>query len=323
MSRTFQTIESSACRLRGIVHCAGVLDDGVILHQTAARMERVLAAKAHGSWNLHRFSLAQPLDFFVIFSSGSSLMGSPGQSNHSAANAYMDALAHFRSAHGLPALSINWGAWGSTGAAMEAVARERIGGSGLRSIAPADGLAVMESLLNTSEAQRAVLPIDWPQFVRAFPEAARLSTAFRINGSSPARPARRRPPRAQPSRRMGSGISGAGWNLKLRESWDWLCRKNCLRDRPLSDLGLDSLMAVELRNALSRVVAKPLPASLAFNYPTIDALTAFLTEQISPLVGNCRCRSRTDGWSPATSDSDDEEEAALELMLAAKLKAIR
>jgi myxalamid-type polyketide synthase MxaB len=103
--------------LRGVVHAAGVLDDGVVDRQTAERFSRVLAPKVYGAWNLHHQTRELPLDFFVLFSSMASVLGSPGQSSYAVANAFLDALAHHRRARGLPGLSINWGPWSEAGMA--------------------------------------------------------------------------------------------------------------------------------------------------------------------------------------------------------------
>ena len=111
-ARLESEITATGVPLRGIVHCAGAIDDGALLQQDWARFQRVMAAKVYGTWNLHRLSEAWPVDFFILFSTGASFLGSPGQSNHAAANAFMDALAHYRHGLDLPALTINWGPWG-------------------------------------------------------------------------------------------------------------------------------------------------------------------------------------------------------------------
>ena len=101
--------------MRGIIHAAGVLDDGLIQQQTWQRFTKVMAPKVQGAWNLHNLSQHESLDFFVMFSSSASLLGAPGQGNYAAANAFLDALASYRRSQGLAGLSINWGPWAEVG----------------------------------------------------------------------------------------------------------------------------------------------------------------------------------------------------------------
>src|SRR5262249_3656105 len=103
------TIEQSMPPLRGIMHAAKVLDDGVMLQLDRERFKTVMAPKVNGAWNLHELTLNKQLDFFILYSSAASLLGSPGQGNYVAANAFLDAFAHYRRAKGQPATSINWG----------------------------------------------------------------------------------------------------------------------------------------------------------------------------------------------------------------------
>ena len=131
--------------LKGIIHAAGVLDDGIISSQDWSRFVRVLAPKVQGSWNLHEASLNKPLDFFVLFSSVASSIGSPGQINYSSANAYMDALAYFRQEKGLPALSINWGPWAEVGLASQLTDRHH--GTGFIAFKPEEGIKAFELAL--------------------------------------------------------------------------------------------------------------------------------------------------------------------------------
>ena len=152
VQRLLSEIAASHPPLRGIVHAAGVLDDGVLLQQDWERFARVMAPKIAGSWNLHSLTLDLPLDFFVLFSSASSVLGSPGQTNYAAANAFMDALAHLRRSQGLPALSINWGAWSVSGMAATLDERDqrRWAERGLVAMSPADALASLGQLLDAS-----------------------------------------------------------------------------------------------------------------------------------------------------------------------------
>ncbi len=149
--------------LRGIIHAAGVLDDGILLEQTCSRFSSVMAPKVGGAWNLHTLTQSMPLDFFILFSAGASLLGSAGQSNYAAANAFLDALAHYRRSCGLPALSINWGPWAEVGMAVKLgdQNQRRWSSQGMDLIRPSDGMKIFGQLLNLSSAQIAVLPIRW------------------------------------------------------------------------------------------------------------------------------------------------------------------
>src|SRR5690606_32617959 len=151
--------------LAGVIHGAGVLDDATLLQQDWSRFETVLAPKALGAWNLHVLTCDLGLDVFVLFSSGVGLLGAGGQANHAAANAFLDALAHHRRALGLPAVTINWGAWAEIGAAA---GREL--GPGMRRFSVEEGLEALGRVLSAAQAstepritQLAVLDVDWHQ----------------------------------------------------------------------------------------------------------------------------------------------------------------
>ena len=150
MAEIFERIDRSLPPLRGIVHSAGVLDDGILLRQDWQRFLTVMNAKVIGSWILHTLTKKNSLDFFVMFSSAASLLGSAGQANHAAANAFVDGLAHYRKSKGLPALSINWGPWAEVGAAARHDQSDRITKGGRLVIAPKDGLEIFGRLLRSS-----------------------------------------------------------------------------------------------------------------------------------------------------------------------------
>ena len=111
VARVLSEIQATTVRLRGVVHAAGVLHDGVLAQQDWNSFRAVMGAKAGGAWLLHRLTRDADLDFFVLFSSVASLLGSPGQANYAAANAFLDTLAHYRRRRRLCGTSINWGAW--------------------------------------------------------------------------------------------------------------------------------------------------------------------------------------------------------------------
>ncbi len=297
--------------LRGIVHAAGVLDDGVLLQQSWQRFERVLRPKVAGAWNLDVATRVLPLDFFVLFSSAASLLGLPGQGNHAAANAFLDALAFSRRNAGLPALTINWGPWRDIGAAAAAPVLDRIRVQGMRPIPPSEGLSLFGRLLRSGSVQAAVLPVDWnvftEQVTRGVPPFFSLLVE-RTGAPDAAAPAACRAVDANPLlarlRAAGDGRKRSVLVEHLREQ----VRRalgfesgHPIDDRqPLSELGLDSLMAVELRNALgvSLGLARPLPATLMFDFPTIEALADFLGARVL-------------GFAPAASARPDRPGAAL------------
>ncbi len=274
--------------LRGIIHAAGVLDDGVLAEQTWQRFEHVLAPKALGAWNLHQVTQNLPLDFFVLYSSAAALLGSPGQANYAAANAFLDALAHRRRADGLPALSINWGPWDQTGMAARVDGRVWAA-QGMEPIPPQQGDELLAALLRSGAAQVGVLPVRWPTFLRRFADgrvpplvadfASGDNHAHTPSGNS-----------GQPSdllRRLSAAPVGSQREVLttfvIEQAKGLLGpqRAPSIDPRtPLQDLGLDSLMAVELRNTLSHALARPLPATLLFNYPSVDALVGFLVGNV-------------------------------------------
>ena len=150
--------------LKGVVHAAGVLEDGLLQTQTWASFEKVIAPKVIGAWNLHEATKDLELDFFVLFSSVASSIGSPGQSNYTVANSGLDAIALYRHSLNLPALSINWGAWANSGMAVEKDFRVK----GLDLIQSEAGLEALESLLTSQAAQVGVFSADWQQLSQKF-----------------------------------------------------------------------------------------------------------------------------------------------------------
>ena len=299
VARLMAQLHASSAPLAGIVHAAGALADAVLTRQTWAHFETVMAAKVRGSWNLHR--LAVDLDFLVLFSSGASVGGSAGQANHAAANAFEDALAWHRNATGRPTLSINWGPWAEIGAAAD---RRIAQAGGLNPIAPADGLAALEHLLRLDErgrfspAQTAVLATDWahlrplrdagsePPLTRdlALPALAATPSSM-VPSSNAAASAARAPAAAEATlaQRLAAALPNRRLAL-LREHVRALAarvlglpRPDALSpDEPLRQLGLDSLMAVELRNLLGKAAGQTLPATVTFDYPSVSALVDHL-----------------------------------------------
>ncbi|NTX52451.1 type I polyketide synthase [Myxococcus sp. CA039A] len=267
--------------LRGIVHAAAVLDDGMLLQQDLERFERVLGPKALGAWHLHRHTLGQPLDFFVLFSSVASLLGQSGQASYVAANAFLDALAHHRHASGLPALSINWGPWSEVGVAATERVMERVRRMGVTPISPEQGLAAFEQLLGQRRPQVGVVAIGWQSMGRLaaapyFSELAGVTPTGGATGADFLRRFESAPPGDKPRLLREHIASVATRVLGLDAS------RPLDPEQGLFEAGMDSLMATELRNALQRTLGRSLPVSLIFDHPSVQALSNHLARELVP-----------------------------------------
>lgn len=277
-------------KLCGVIHAAGVLDDGVLLQQTLERFAGVMSPKALGAWNLHTLTKNQPLDFFVLFSSATSLLGNSGQANHAAANAFLDALASYRRTLGLPSISINWGTWSEVGIAARLGLDKLSRKQGERTIAPQQGLQILEQLLTDEAHQVGVIPIDWPDFLekqlvprpffsnftKSYEPSSKSAVIMPTHTSSNGHPdLRRQLENAQPKEYMAllhAHISEQVAQVLGLESSAMLENQ----DISFFTLGMDSLTSIELRNRLQISLGCSLPSTLVFDYPTLEALEEYL-----------------------------------------------
>jgi len=276
LERALGGLEGRQPPIRGVVHAAGVIDDGLLMQMTPERFASVFAAKVSGGWNLHRAFQGTSLDFFVLFSSAASMIGSAGQSNYVAANAFLDSLAHLRRSVGLPGLSLDWGAWAEVGAAADAQLQRRMEQMGFGVIPPADGLQIFEQALGLG-GQLGILPVDWAVLGRR--GRSTLYEGF-ITEASPAA--------SEDLRAKLACFPPAERRAELRGHVGGLV--NSVLGRPLTealdpgqgffDLGMDSLMSVELRNVLQRSLGVSLSATVAFDNPTVNALVDHLAEEV-------------------------------------------
>jgi acyl transferase domain-containing protein/acyl carrier protein len=265
--------------IRGVVHAAGVLQDGLLQQLDAAAMAKVLRPKMAGGWLLHRLLQEDPLDFFVVFSSAGSLIGQPGQGNYAAANAFLDALAHHRRAQGLPALSINWGAWAELGFAETEGGRSltrRLALLGIRSMPPDQALEVMNRLMRENATQVVALPVNWSkyhEFYATGTEPPLLSDLAHQEGSVLSQPIH------SGEKRSAIFDAAPAERARLLQSYvsEQVARVLGLSpaqldiEQPLTNLGLDSLMAVELKNRIS--------VGLGVNVPMVKFLQGFSVAQ--------------------------------------------
>ncbi|HLO89367.1 MAG TPA: SDR family NAD(P)-dependent oxidoreductase [Nostocaceae cyanobacterium] len=287
--RVLTNISQNMPPLRGIIHGAGVLDDGVLLQQNWERFTRVLAPKVDGAWNLHKLTLHLPLDFFVIFSSVAALLGPLGQANHAAANAFLDALAHYRLAAGLPALSINWGIWDEIGAAAKRKAGERMATQGIGTIKPQQGLQVLEQVFQQPSAQVGVMPINWQQW-RQFQSKVVNPPLLAQLIQEQAEIQQQEEEQGKVSLTKNALLAAEPQERRqLLESYLHEQVARILRmpiskldvQQPLTNLGLDSLMAIELKNQVENNLEVLIPVTKLLEGPSITQLAEELFQQVT------------------------------------------
>ncbi|VAW80207.1 Polyketide synthase modules and related proteins [hydrothermal vent metagenome] len=273
------TVEQQG-ELKGIIHAAGVLADGVIQQQNTANYAQVFGPKVQGTWNLHQSTLGKNLDFFVMFSSIAALMGSPGQSNHAAANSFMDTFATWRQAQSLPALSINWGVWSEVGAAaLKEVDQQQH--KGMDVISPDKGIEALDYIMKQcTQAQIAVFPVDLDLVDQAMfnaPFYAEMTAADNelqqgMLDMLTELPAAERQAALQD---RVNQIAATVLGFKLDHKIDMT--------QGLFDLGMDSLTSIELRNRLQKECACSLSSTLLFEHSTLEELVIYLREEIIDL----------------------------------------
>ncbi len=268
--------------LRGVFHCAMVLDDGFIRQLDLSRLHPVLRPKLTGTLNLHEATLASPLDHFVLFSSVAATLGSVGQANYVAANAYLDALARWRRARGLPALSVNWGPIGGTGVVHRNRALARYMTSmGMPPVDIVDALRGLGILLNKDIASVAYMKANWGLIARANPQmkaVPRLADLAQSDGS------------ASGGGRFRTEVLNAPEGARPGMVTKYLAQHigkvlhvdpaKLDSERVLSEFGLDSLTSFELKNRIEGELAISLPVNRFLQRPTLTGLAAAILENL-------------------------------------------
>ncbi|WP_231932704.1 type I polyketide synthase [Micromonospora rifamycinica] len=259
-----------------VFHTAGILDDGVIASLSPSRFATVLAAKAHSARLLDELTRDHPLTAFVLFSSVAGTIGTPGQANYAAANAYLDALGRSMRRAGRPAVVISWGPW--AGAGMADGVRE-LRRTGYTALPPQRALAALRHVLDRGDTSVTIADIDWERFPAAFTATRPSPLLSNLAVAAPPAPDRR------PIAELGE-LAPAARRARLSD----LVREHTAlvlgepdprridMERAFKDLGFTSLSAVELRNQLSTAVGEPLSATLAFDYPSPVVLAGHLDE---------------------------------------------
>jgi acyl transferase domain-containing protein/acyl carrier protein len=291
-TRLLRQIRESMPAVKGMIHAAGVVNDGTLEQQNWPRMLDVMKPKALGAWNLLRQLDPSRLDFVFFFSSVASVFGSAGQSNYAAANSFLDALACDLCATGTRALSVNWGAWSGAGmtASLNEQDRRRMANRGLLPMEPSEARDLLGQLLFEG-GQRIAASMDWQNAVANDRNLRLLAADLNVPEAQSKLPAATEP---KPAARLLAVLREASANRRkkvlIQHLRDHVARIFGLEQsaveiaRPLREIGLDSLLAVELRNVISKDVEKPLPASLLFDYPTVEALAEYLMGEVLGLT---------------------------------------
>ncbi|MBF0288093.1 MAG: SDR family NAD(P)-dependent oxidoreductase [SAR324 cluster bacterium] len=285
ISWIFSEIENSMPVLRGIIHAAGVIDDVMLLGENTERFHRVMLPKVQGSWNLHTLTKNMALDFFVCFSSIASLFGSAGQGNYAAGNAFMDALVHHRQALGLPGLSINWGPWAQVGIAanFDKITQEGWMKRGLGMILPEQGLELMERLITEDVIQVGVLPVIWPTFLQNFYNNRKLPYLDYFRKVETVSTV---PRKSKLLRQLEEAAEEERYSILAEHIHEqvvrvlgWKSPEQIAPRERLFDAGMDSMMAVEIRDRLQSSLGCSFRSTLLFDYPTVEALVNYVAEQ--------------------------------------------
>ncbi|MEU8135053.1 type I polyketide synthase [Streptodolium elevatio] len=301
--------------LTAVLHLAGTLDDGLVQSLTRERLDAVLRPKVDALWHLHELTQDRAdLAAFVVFSSAAGILGSPGQANYAAANAFSDAVAQLRRAAGLPALSLAWGAWEQSGGMADRTGdtlARRAARSGMALLSAEEGLALFDAALGVRDDVQVPVRLDLAALAGQAETAGEEAVPLLLRGLV----------RAPAGRRAG-GEGTADLTKALAEAAPEdaerllvdLVRSHVASvlghaspdavdvSRNLVDLGFDSLSGVELRNRLSAVTGLRLPATVVFDYPTVDAMASYLRSELAP---------GTTGTAVAVLEELDRLEAAL------------
>ncbi len=280
-----KTVAANSFKLKGVVHAAGVNVPCSLAELRQSHLISTLAPKVSGALNLHRLTESLHLDFFICFSSISAVWGSARQAHYAAANAFLDGFVEYRRGRGLPGLAVNWGLWAGDGMSTLDGGR-RVADGGLRLLRPELALSTLGQLMGSRESRVAVVDVDWtrlknlyevhgrqPLFDNFGGQTAQVVGADRATLVADLRataPSERFERLARPVQSLVADVLGLDGDHVVE------------RERGFFDMGVDSLMAVQIMDRIQRLIGRQFPPSLCFDYPTISALVEYLLLQLFP-----------------------------------------
>jgi acyl transferase domain-containing protein len=277
VNAVFEHWRNEGICIRGLVHAAGVMEQGIIDSVDMAQLERVFAGRVSGAWNLHFATASLPLDFFVLYSSLSATLGIVGLSTYASSHTFLDGLAEFRRSRGLPGLSVQWSAWDDIGLGKLIGIRDndQFRSHGGQHLDRAEAFEMLDRLLVSSPPVASVFRMDWEKLVAQYPIGA---VPLLLEELVPARissPAQRMPVNGNSAPDRDSSRDTVLYHL--RDVLQLSEKEPVPMHRPLKELGLDSMLAIELRNCLGKAFHRQLPATVLFNYPTAHELIGYLS----------------------------------------------
>ena len=270
--------------LRGIIHAAGILDDGLLKNLSRSRFQKVLEPKVAGAWNLHSATEHLDLDWFVCFSSIVSVFGAPGQSNYATANAFMDNLMSYRRDRGLPGLSINWSIWSEVGMASRLTTeqQQRLSQQGLTPIPPQQGLEILKRLLQQQAKQTIVFSVDWETFLSQQPKNPlfeRVQPKAKVKTQTATTSFLQQLAKTDPNEQ--GQVLQSHIRAQIAKVLGFADPEDVDTEEKFADLGMDSLMAVEFKNNLQTSFGNAISLTAAFDHPNVELLTAYISQELA------------------------------------------
>ncbi len=290
MERVWEEIKAEEKPLKGIIHAAGVVKLDPLEKLTQEKWEAVLRPKVKGGWNLHQLSLSENLDFFVCFSSVASVWGSRGQAHYAAANHFLDGLMHYRSSLGLPGLAVNWGPWAGGGTTRDE-AQELLTLMGVEALTPELGISALEQLILAGQVQVTVSRNNWSRFKAMYavkrprPFLDMIATLTEeVDTKSDTVPSLLQRLEAVTETQRSELLR----QILQEEVAHVLGLPIINKPSPevgFFEMGMDSLMAIDLHNRLSKLLGVNLPSTLTFDFPNIEKLEKYIIDQHLVTVG--------------------------------------
>jgi len=325
MVRVVEQIKASLPPLRGVVHAAGVPGYQAIKDMELDTLEKVLRPKVVGTWILHQLTQAMKLDFFVSFSSIASMWGSKGQAHYAAANHFLDVLAHYRQGLGLPALSVNWGPWAGGGMAL-AEFQTWLTRMGVEGLQPEPALAALRYLLGTGCVQTTVANVDWTLFKGLYEARGKRPLLAQIEVQQRLPAQQQSVQRPEVLQRLEAATVGDRYSLLITYLQGEVAKVLGLSQLPdlqqdLFDMGMDSLMTVELVNLIQSQLQVELPIIEFLQASNIAMLAALLLKQLTPdastldVIGNVLNLNEEavldDSIHPDTTNTEQSQTASI------------